>query len=210
VLPDAGRNLQPPPGSLEPLEVCAVSGRRAGEACGTRRTVMATAAAQEGPRCPWHTWIWTDPAGRWRVDAECTAPAERVRQGWFVLPPDVEAVYRTRHLEYRLLPSWRAGCGPGPEGSQDPAGELALVYPAEGARLLLPRGIEGLPEPCVCEASHRRDAAVLFWHLDGRFLGRSEAPHRMPVLAEPGRHRLLLVSDSGERLVRGFEVLLPR
>ncbi|MCB9472810.1 MAG: penicillin-binding protein 1C [Candidatus Delongbacteria bacterium] len=206
-LPAPATRLLSPTDELRPLDVCALSGMRASEVCPEHRSVLATLKARNGPRCTWHHWVWLDPVTGERVTADCALPDARVRVPWFVLPPDVESIYRSRHMEYRLLPAWRTDCRPEDPASVDPTGELSLIYPSEGARLLLPRGLDGGLEAFIFEAAHRREQRVLFWHLDGEFLGRTESPHRLSVRAAPGPHRLTIVSDSGERLSRRFTVL---
>jgi penicillin-binding protein 1C len=61
----------------------------------------------------------------------------------------------------------------------------------------------------VFEAVHRDQAAVLFWHLDDRFVGRTQTIHQMTLDLSPGQHLVTIVDAAGNRLARSFEVL-PR
>ena len=54
---------------------------------------------------------------------------------------------------------------------------------------------------------HERPGAQLFWHLDDRYLGRTDHFHEWALRASPGWHTLTLVDDQGFRLRRRFKVL---
>ncbi len=84
---------------------------------------------------------------------------------------------------------------------------MAVIYPHAGAGLFIPRELGGGRGRAVFRVVHERADASLFWHLDERYLGRTEHFHEWALGAAPGWHTLTLVDDHGFRLVRRFKVL---
>lgn len=189
---------------LRRVEICALSGHRAGPDCEERAWSLAPDAPPRGATCPYHRRIFVDRAGRWRLHGDCASLDSLVAVPWFLLPADVEPWWRRRHLEYREPPPWRPDCLDRPP---DDAGALALVYPGEGAVIQRGRGFDGELGACVFVAEHRRADAVVHWHLDDRYLGATVRSHSLSVEPGPGPHRLLLVDEDGASLSRAFSVV---
>ena len=45
------------------------------------------------------------------------------------------------------------------------------------------------------------------WHLAGRYLGRTRAPHQMAIQAPSGHYELVLTASDGQRLTRQLHVV---
>jgi penicillin-binding protein 1C len=135
-----------------------------------------------------------------------TDACERVdamqHRSWFVLPPVIEKYYRVGHAEYRVLPPVKAGCAQGQ--SDNPIG---IVYPHQNSAVFVPREITGDFGRVVFEAALRTPQGVLFWHLDDVYLGSTTVVHKMETCPLPGKHRLILIDDAGNRAERSFEVV---
>ena len=82
-----------------------------------------------------------------------------------------------------------------------------VVYPAANAQIYLPIDLDSKQNPCIFQATHRRDQEELFWHLDGKYLGKTTKPHTMKVLADSGAHRLTVVDEEGNQTLRKFVFL---
>jgi len=122
---------------------------------------------------------------------------------WFILPPVQEWYYKKRHGDYRSLPPYRAGCEPAGYRSMD------LVYPAEQVKLFIPTELKGERGRVVFEAVHRNPEAIIYWHLDNEYITETRFIHQVELLPGEGIHRITLVDDNGEELVRNFEVVEP-
>jgi penicillin-binding protein 1C len=62
----------------------------------------------------------------------------------------------------------------------------------------------------VFSAVHSDAGAVVYWHLDGIYLGQTRGRHRMEAHPAAGLHRLSLVDGQGREVERQFEVLSER
>ncbi|HEU4781455.1 MAG TPA: penicillin-binding protein 1C [Steroidobacteraceae bacterium] len=145
--------------------------------------------------------------GKQRVDSDCESPGRMVQADWFVLPPAEEFYYRRVHAGYRPLPTLRADCAATRAGGR-PA--LALLYPDPNATVLIPQELDGQRGRTIFEAVHRRREAILYWHLDDRYLGETHTFHQQSLDIDPGEHILTVVDDEGERVARRFQVIATR
>ncbi|HOX47642.1 MAG TPA: penicillin-binding protein 1C [Spirochaetales bacterium] len=197
-----------PSSALEYATLCADSGLPAGPDCARTERVLlpAGAAAKADSACPYCRLVQLSADGAYRVTAE----GERLdlirTERRFVLPPAMEWYYRRAHLDYRPLPPWKPGT-PAPAGG---GGGLALLEPGEGASLYVPIELSGRPGAAVFSAVHRDSRALVFWHLDGEYLGSTRGTHRMEARPGPGWHLLSLVDEEGREAERRFEVLNER
>lgn len=188
--------------------LCADSGYAAGPDCGrvVRRLVPADATVSSP--CPYCRLVHVSLDGAWRVSATDSKLDSMRAEKRFVLPPAMEWYYRQSHLDYRPLPPRKSGerFGQG-TGLGSP---LGIVAPEEGAAIYVPVELSGRPGATVFSAVHRDPGAVLFWHLDGEYLGSTEGDHRLAVRPGPGPHRLVVVDEDGDEAARNFEILSER
>jgi penicillin-binding protein 1C len=195
---EPGPWFEPPPG-LVPVTVCERSGQRAGPDCEHQHTAELPEAALRATACTHCRRIHTNEGGTARVHAGC-AQGPMVARSWFVLPPAQAWFVARRRADYRPLPPWKDDCG-----VDEPA--LSVLSPKEGARVFLPRDLDGAPGRVVFEAAHRQRDAAVHWHLDEQFVGTTTAVHQVALAPPPGEHTLTLVDEDGGRIQRRFVVL---
>ena len=87
---------------------------------------------------------------------------------------------------------------------------MDLLYPKIHSKIYLPVQLDGQSGSTVFEATHRNSAAVVYWHLDGAFIGRTLKAHHFSLRPHQGKHLLILVDDAGETLQRQFEIISVR
>jgi penicillin-binding protein 1C len=190
-----------PYADMQKIAVCKASGMRMGMLCSEADTLWVPKAGLVAAACSFHKNIWLNDAGE-QVNKSCySGPSHEVT--WFVLPPVQASFYKTKHPQYVPLPRWSSGC----EGEGD--NPLGLIYPRHEARVFIPRNVAGQQEKLVFEAAHTLVNANIHWHMDGVYLGTTNAIHEMQVVPSPGKHVLTIVDDEGNQLVRQFEAL-PR
>ncbi|NJL75183.1 MAG: hypothetical protein HC892_09260 [Saprospiraceae bacterium] len=73
--------------------------------------------------------------------------------------------------------------------------------------IYVPVDIDGSLSSTVFRAAHRREAAMVHWHLDEHYLGSTQHFHEIELQPLPGVHQLTLVDDSGQRLEQTFTIL---
>ena len=194
----------PPLNDLKTVRACVDDGYLAGGRC-QAEDVLAPLHSHFQTVTPHHRRVHLDANGQ-RVHSGCESVANMRSRDWFVLPPAQAWFYRQRHPDYRPLPAWRADCAAGAR-ALDTTAPMAVIYPHAGAGLFIPRELGGKRGRAVFRVVHERPGASLFWHLDDRYLGRTDHFHEWALRASPGWHTLTLVDDQGFRLQRRFKVL---
>lgn len=182
------------------LPICRTSGHKATAACTPVDTLYVPRAGMQSEVCPYHRWVHLSADRQYRVNSSCATRAEMVRSSWFVLPPAQAYYYRQYHVDYQPLPPLKPGC------EEEPATQIAILYPEQGAILYIPRGLSGEPEQVVMRATHVRPDATLYWHLDEVYLGETHHEHQLACTLTPGQHLLTLVDEQGHRRSVLFEV----
>ena len=186
---------------MSQLVVCRKSGHRASMICDDTDTVWLAKRGIETEACPYHAMIHLSKDRQYRVNSDCASVNDMVRLPWFVLPPAQEWYYKTKNADYQPLPPIHPDCM-GSEGQR----QIELIYPQHNLTVVLPRQLDGSQGQAVFHAAHRRRGAVIFWHVDNQFLGRTEAPHQIPIAPVAGTHRLTLVDDAGNTITEIFTV----
>ncbi len=185
------------------VEVCRLSGHRAGPDCDHSHLQKIPVSGLETSLCPYHRRVFTDAEERHRLSSECASHEQMHARSWFVLPADMAWYYRRQQPSYRSLPSWAPGCAP----SESTGPELALIYPGPGAAIYIPLELDGTRGKAVFEAAHQKPDTPVHWHLNGEWVGTTKDEHKLAVAPEPGEYTLTLVDETGLRLERSFRVL---
>jgi penicillin-binding protein 1C len=202
LLPQAPWYVEPV-GALKSVEVCVDDGYLASDLC-SKRAEKVPQASHFDRQTPYHRIVHLDAAARYRVDANCERVDHMQHRSWFVLPPTLEFYYRAHHSDYRPLPATRPGCQPEDAPGR---GMMEFIYPGLSEALYIPVEMDGRKSRVVFEVVHRDPSALLFWHLDDAFVGRTERFHQLALDIAPGSHRITVVDSAGNRLGRRFEVL---
>ena len=84
---------------------------------------------------------------------------------------------------------------------------MDLIYPKIGSRIYIPRELDGTENAVVFELAHRNPRALVYWHIDGDFVGTTQKSHHLALQPSRGKHVLTLVDEFGESLEREFEVI---
>lgn len=188
---------------MKKVEICKLSGHRAGPHCDTTETRYIPQSGLETEACPYHRTVHLNREMTRRVSSRCADLSEMQKQSWFLLPPAQEWYYRQSHSSYRELPSYIDGCNPG--GASDRV--MELIYPINTARIYLPKELDGTTGSTVFEVAHRSSATAVHWHLDDRYLGTTRETHQMALTPDPGWHTLSLVDEEGSTLRHRFQIL---
>jgi penicillin-binding protein 1C len=124
-------------------------------------------------------------------------------ESWFILPPAMEWFYKSKNPEYKTLPPFAPGCTP-----DIMIKSMAIIYPRiYNSKILIPKNIDGSLSETIFEIAHRRNTAIIYWHLDEQYLGFTSTFHKMALQPSIGNHILTLVDENGETLVTKFEII---
>lgn len=187
------------------IQICRHSGHIAGDHCIETDTLWIPLKSLRTLNCPYHYPVNLDTEGRYRVNSSCYEVHRMQRQSWFILPPAMEWFYRTRNPDYKPLPPWKQGCS-----DIEGRNPMQLIYPAGRVSVMIPREISGAPGRLVLQATHHSPDAVIFWHLNGEYLGATRGEHHLAINPSPGSQYLVLVDENGYRLGQSFEVVSGR
>jgi len=191
-----------PNSELSSIAVCSLSGARASEWCTTTDTISVAKAGLKTGSCTNHKRVHLSADHKYRLHAGCETLDKIESESWFVLPPVQEYYYKNHHLSYKTLPPFRKDC-------MDPAGIVAMdmIYPKADSRIFIPRDLDGKMGNAVFQAAHRDPRATIYWHLDNQFIGATSRSHKMTISPAEGQHRLTLVDEMGETLIKDFSVI---
>ena len=194
--------FQIPEQELNEIETCSRSGMRATEWCKETIVTKVTRAGLESSPCPYHQPIHLSLDGKYRVHADCESLSKMKTVSWFVLPPVQEYYYKSKNLNYRLLPPLKPGCA-------NPASvaTLEIIYPRSNARIFIPRQLNGELGNVLFEATHRQSSTPVYWHLDGTYIGMTKGNHQLSVAPDPGLHVLTLIDEAGTIITQEFSVM---
>lgn len=194
--------FQIPEQELNEIKTCSRSGMRSTEWCTETIVTKVTRAGLESSPCPYHQPIHLSLDGKYRVHADCESLAKMKTVSWFVLPPVQEYYYKSKNLNYRLLPPLKPGCA-------NPASvaTLEIIYPRSNARIFIPRQLNGELGNVLFEATHRQSSTPVYWHLDGTYIGMTKGNHQLSVAPDPGLHVLTLIDEAGTIITQEFSVM---
>jgi penicillin-binding protein 1C len=199
---DGQRWFELPRLEMEQITVCAESGHRNTPQCNAVDTAWIVKQGLQSAACPYHKTVYLTKDKKFRVHNSCEPAARMVETRWFVLPPAQEYYFKAHALSYHSLPPFRKDC----EAASGVA-MMDLIYPKPGAKIFIPRDLDGTLGSTVFELAHRNSSAMVYWHLDGEYIGSTQRTHKLPLRLGEGRHTLTLVDENGESVEQSFEVL---
>lgn len=183
-------------------ELCRQSGHIAGRFCVEKDSVWMPVKCLRTTACSYHIPVHLDQEGKHRVNSSCYDVHRMQTLSWFVLPPAMEWFYRSRNPGFLPLPPWLESC----RYSQE-TNPMQLIYPSGNVKVIIPRELGGEAGKMVLQAVHREREALIFWHLDGEFLGSTHYEHNFAITTSPGIKHLVLVDENGHRLEQEFQVV---
>jgi penicillin-binding protein 1C len=191
-----------PESELTSIAVCAKSGHRATSLCTETDTLSVTTKGLETLPCPYHKKVHLTHDKKFQVNSECEAIDKMNSVSWFVLPPVQEYYFKSKNITYQSLPNYRKDC-------INPASLMAmdLIYPKPNAKIFVPRELNGNTGSTVFQLAHRNSSALVYWHLDGQFIGVTKKSHHLGLTPSEGTHTLTVVDEAGETLERHFQVI---
>jgi penicillin-binding protein 1C len=187
---------------MEKIVTCSLSGYKASAVCTNVDTLWVNRSGLITNPCPFHKIIHLTSDSRYRVHDQCYELDHMQHAKWFILPPVQEYFFKRTHASYKVLPKYADGCT-----SSQAIAAMEILYPKPNAQLFIPKQIDGTLSSSVFELAHRNPNAIVYWHLDGTYLGSTNALHRLEVRPAIGLHTLTLIDSSGDVVERSFKVL---
>jgi penicillin-binding protein 1C len=184
------------------VPVCRQSGFRANIDCPDMDTLFMPPNGGKVPLCAYHKMIHLDAAGIYRVTEQCESPTVMQHKSWFILSPAMEYYYKQKNADYKILPSFKAGCEYAETGKV-----MEIIYPQPDAKIYVPLEVSGQKGNTIFTATHRKSGIKIFWSLDDAFIGTTQNFHQMALNPAAGKHIITLVDENGLSVSRQFEIL---
>ncbi|HET7542520.1 MAG TPA: penicillin-binding protein 1C [Polyangiaceae bacterium] len=175
---------------LNQVEVCELSGERAGDSCPHRRLEWFSPGGEPSASCQMHEVVAVDPRTSLRAGPACRDRVERVFERY---PREYENF--ARQARRPLAPHEFAARCPGATASRTNAAPQ-LVFPSADAEFLVDPGAREEQE-IVLEAASESERLTFF--VDDRSLGTLRAPFRLPWRLKVGTHHVRVVTPEGQR-----------
>ncbi|KIX21748.1 penicillin-binding protein [Flavobacterium sp. 316] len=192
--------FQAPYNDLEEKLICNQSGYMAQENCdASLQWIPKTAKKTES--CPYHKLIHVDKSEQFRVNNNCEVMDNIVTKSWFVLPPVIEWYYKSKHVNYKMLPPYKEGCV---DNNQDK--KMDFIYPSANIKIMLTKDFEGELQPVILKVAHSNSEMELFWYLDEKYLGSTKTFHEMQLVASTGTHIITVVDELGTEIKRKVKI----
>ena len=183
-------------------KICMESGQRATKKCDKTELKYIFDQSKELLGCTYHKTIHINKSHTKRVTSKCERINDIESVSWFILPPAQEYYYRKKQPEYRPLPPMSNACI-----EQDPFQSMQFIYPNEGSRIYIPKGLDGTKEQLLLQVAHRNNDERIFWHIDDQYEGSTYAIHQLAINPEPGLHKITLIDENGHILERNIQFL---
>ncbi len=198
----AGGWFQRPNSELKQIEVCARSGQRISANCEAGNLILVAENGLRSSPCEYHRKIHVTSDRKFRTNLDCAEEGEVQAVNWFVLPPVQEYYFKSKNLSYKSLPPFRDDCK-----GESALAAMDLIYPKPDASIFIPRQLDGNQGRVLFQVAHRSAKSIIYWHLDGDYVGFTERSHRLDLSPGTGSHFLTLVDDQGAILTQSFQVL---
>lgn len=205
-LPSQESWFSPPVNEMSYVPLCKESGQIPGLHCPETDTSWIPKSGLASEACSFHKMVNLDKDERFRVHSSCENPLNMSQKSFFILPPSQELYYRRNNPAYMTLPPYREDCAASVSANTRNK-PLQIVYPSHNAKLLIPVDLDGKLGRTVFEAVHSEAGAILYWHLDDKYAGRTIENHELSLSPTVGKHKLTLVDDQGFSIYRYFEII---
>ena len=88
------------------------------------------------------------------------------------------------------------------------AKDYEIIYPQEGMSVAAPVALDARSQGIVLSAAHSDPDAILYWHLDGTYLGMTtHGEHKLSIVPPPGPHTLTVIDANGHSAAVRFTAM---
>lgn len=183
------------------LEVCDKSGDLATEICETTNFDFVPKNCKRAKQCQYHKFLHLDSDTNYIVNSNCYDINKINTVSWFVLPPMMSYYYKKTNPFYYSKPELHPDCILEKEDAME------MIYPKNGSKLFIPRNLDQSINRIVFRLANNREKSIVYWHLDGVYIGETQSVHNREIYTSPGHHKLTVVDDNGNELVTNFEII---
>jgi penicillin-binding protein 1C len=186
---------------FKPVEICALSGFPATDACSVTVKMDVPYKQQQHMGCPYHQKIIRSKTSGHRVNSDCWDVADTVQSLIESWPATVRAQWRLRGIEPSAEPQLDPKCA-----KLSKIAPFSWIYPPSGSRIYIPQKTEVSSAGFIARVAHREPQATLQWFLDGTPVGETKGEHKLAITTKTGTHKLVVQDPSGRYKETQFSV----
>lgn len=187
---------------LKKIDICSVSGFKASKACSVSAKKEIPFASNLNKTCPYHHKIFLDSTKKEQVNSSCYQVDKLVDTSWFMLPPKMELYYKKRNPLYTPPPQFAISC----KGLQN-QNTMDFLYPKHNSEIVIPTNFNKKKEKIILEATHKTKEATMYWHLNEKYIGKTQGIHQLEVTPAIGSYTLAIMDNFGETHQIKFKVV---
>ncbi len=152
--------------------------------------------------CPYHKEIFVTNDEKYRVDSSCWEIGNYKKVVRTIYPPDVIQFLRDRGYLLDTIPP------PHPDSTikQYYYNPVTIIYPTEGARLVVPKDYNNVLQKVVLRAGHINKESILFWYLNRKYIGKTLDKHSIVMSLPQGKNLLKVLDSDGNSYKISFYV----
>jgi penicillin-binding protein 1C len=147
--------------------------------------------------CPYCASICLTFDRKYRARASETKEKVNI-ENWFILPPFIESFYIRNHKSYKTLPPFL--------NKMHKSNDFEITFPENNSIIEIPTELSEKKGAFTAKVSHKNNDAILYWDIDGLYLGKTKTFHQFDITVLSGYHILTVTDDSGNRKNVGFYV----
>ena len=193
--------FETPYADMEEIEVCTKSGDLPSADCKETSIEMFPKNCVRAKQCIYHKKIHLNYDSTYRVNSECYDVSNMRHVSWFTLSPMMAYYYQKVNPYYEVEPDLHPDCMNGIENN------MQMIYPKDGSKLFLPRNLDGTKNQIVFKLAHTKSDELVYWHLDGNFMGTTKGTHNRVMFTNIGNHKLTVVDTDGNEVIIEFEII---
>ena len=193
--------FETPYADMEEIEVCTKSGDLPSADCKETSIEMFPKNCVRAKQCIYHKKIHLNYDSTYKVNSECYDVSNMRHVSWFTLPPMMAYYYQKVNPYYEVEPDLHPDCMNGIENN------MQMIYPKDGSKLFLPRNLDGTKNQIVFKLAHTKSDELVYWHLDGNFMGTTKGTHNRVMFTNIGNHKLTVVDTDGNEVIIEFEII---
>ena len=186
---------------MEELLVCSSSGDLALANCKNTNIKLVPVNCKRAKQCTYHKLIHLNKDSTYKVNSSCYPVSKMKHTSWFILPPMMSYYYKKVNPFYIQEPDEHPDC------AKEQKKSLQMIYPKNGSKLFLPRNLNGTKNEVVFKLAHTKSDELVYWHLDGKFMGTTIGAHSRVMFTEVGLHKLTVVDTDGNEVITEFEII---
>ncbi len=190
-----------PYADIEEVEVCLRSGDLPSSYCDETSIEMMPKNCVRAKQCVYHKKIHLNYDSTYKVNSECYDVSNMKHVSWFTLPPMMAYYFQKVNPYYEVEPSLHSECVKVNENTME------MIYPKNGSKLFLPRNLDGTKNEIVFKLAHTKSDELVYWHLDGNFMGTTKGTHNRVMFTGVGSHKLTIIDTDGNEIIIEFEII---